>query len=420
MLPGNQHILAAALGSSGDLNPILGICGELRRRGHEVTLITNPAFQRHAEALGVELSPIGTKEEYEASRADPRWWRWPGCVDVAFREVWAPCIQPVYERIANLHRPGKTVLVSNVVAVGARIAREKLGLPLASIYSSPAVLRGFDHPPLFGPFQMMPPWIGPPGKRLVYRIFDWKIDSLLARDLNGFRASLGLSPVKRVLDGWIHSPDRVIGLWPDWFYAPEPCWPAHTALVGFLSYDRADVESPPGNENDELDPARGERPILFTCGSAMAQAGAYFDAAAETCRTLGRPVILVAEGSFSPPREMPPGMTHTRYVPFSRLLPRCSAIVHHGGVGTGFLALAAGIPQVIVPMAFDQFDNAVRFTRLGVARTIPRRRFKARVVASHLREMLESAEVARQCVRWKARMSTGKALQRACELIEAL
>ena len=54
----SKHILVTALGSSGDLNPMLGICGALKRRGHDVTLITNPAFGKFATALGIELEPV--------------------------------------------------------------------------------------------------------------------------------------------------------------------------------------------------------------------------------------------------------------------------------------------------------------------------------------------------------------------------
>jgi UDP:flavonoid glycosyltransferase YjiC (YdhE family) len=52
--------------------------------------------------------------------------------------------------------------------------------------------------------------------------------------------------------------------------------------------------------------------------------------------------------------------------PFDRLLPRASAIVHHGGIGTVACAIAAGIPQLVCPLAYDQFDNAARVERLGL------------------------------------------------------
>ena len=47
------------------------------------------------------------------------------------------------------------------------------------------------------------------------------------------------------------------------------------------------------------------------------------------------------------------------YAPYSGLFPRCSAIVHQGGVGTTAQAMRSGRPMLVVPFGFDQHDNAV-------------------------------------------------------------
>jgi len=44
--------------------------------------------------------------------------------------------------------------------------------------------------------------------------------------------------------------------------------------------------------------------------------------------------------------------------PHEWLFPQCQATVHHGGSGTTAAALRSGVPTVITPCAFDQFDNA--------------------------------------------------------------
>ncbi len=49
------------------------------------------------------------------------------------------------------------------------------------------------------------------------------------------------------------------------------------------------------------------------------------------------------------------------------LLSRCAAVLHHGGSGTAAAALAAGVPQVVVPLQFDQPFWAARLEQLGVA-----------------------------------------------------
>jgi UDP:flavonoid glycosyltransferase YjiC (YdhE family) len=74
------------------------------------------------------------------------------------------------------------------------------------------------------------------------------------------------------------------------------------------------------------------------------------------------------------------------YASFRQLLPHCSAIVHHGGVGTTSQAMAAGIPQVIRPLAFDQFDNAARVESLRCGRWLRREKDLAETLAAALRD----------------------------------
>ena len=81
---------------------------------------------------------------------------------------------------------------------------------------------------------------------------------------------------------------------------------------------------------------------------------------------------------------------HIGWFPFSRLFPRAAAVVHHGGIGTTSLALKAAVPQLIMPMAFDQHDNARRLERLGVARSLSPRKFRGPAVARLLRELHQS------------------------------
>lgn len=47
------------------------------------------------------------------------------------------------------------------------------------------------------------------------------------------------------------------------------------------------------------------------------------------------------------------------------LFPRLAAIVHHGGAGTAHAAARAGVPQIVVPHGFDQFDWGRRIEQLG-------------------------------------------------------
>jgi UDP:flavonoid glycosyltransferase YjiC (YdhE family) len=61
----------------------------------------------------------------------------------------------------------------------------------------------------------------------------------------------------------------------------------------------------------------------------------------------------------------PRNVTVTRWVRHADVLPRCSAVITHGGHGTVMKALIAGVPLILVPLGRDQPDNAARVVHAG-------------------------------------------------------
>jgi UDP:flavonoid glycosyltransferase YjiC (YdhE family) len=210
----------------------------------------------------------------------------------------------------------------------------------------------------------------------------------------------------------------VLGLFPDWFGPPQPDWPPQTRLTGFPLYDERGGADIPEELTRFLD--AGEPPVVFTPGSAMAQGQDFFAAAVEACRLLGRRGVFLTRFPDQVPPDLPAAVRHFDYVPFSQLLPRAAALVHHGGIGTSAQALAAGVPQLVMPMAHDQPDNAARLRRLGVAASLPRARFRGPAVARDLERLLRSKEVAQNCRAVADRLKDSRAVEQTCEELEAL
>jgi rhamnosyltransferase subunit B len=162
-------VLVIALGSTGDVNPMLGIASTLRGRGHDVHFLANPVFECFALAAGLPFTPVGTEADYEFIW-DRRTWQWWRCVDRAFRKGWLPLLRPVYESIVSRAGRGRAVIVANLVASGAMLAQEKLGMPLAVVMPSSLGFRSLDDFPDYGPFQRAPRWLGRPGHRALARV----------------------------------------------------------------------------------------------------------------------------------------------------------------------------------------------------------------------------------------------------------
>jgi UDP:flavonoid glycosyltransferase YjiC (YdhE family) len=106
-------------------------------------------------------------------------------------------------------------------------------------------------------------------------------------------------------------------------------------------------------------------------------------------------------------------------VPFRWLLARSALLVHHGGIGSMSQALAAGVPQVIMPMGFDQCDNAARVERLGVGKSLPPKRFRGPAVAEMIRVLLDDSAVATRCRDVAVRLAAADGIERACDEVEA-
>lgn len=412
-----RNILIAALGSDGDVHPFMRLAIQLRSRGHDVHVLAPAMYETLAAALRIAFVPIGTREQFDRVTANPDLWRPMRAFGVAARAA-AELLQPMYREILAHHQPGKTVLVMSTLVAAGRLAQEKLAIPAAMVHLSPAVFRSAVSPAYTPPLPVAA-WLPTCLNRAVYAVVDrLVIDPALAGPLNAFRATLGMPPVHGIFRDWIHSPDLTIGLFPQWFAPVASDWPASTLLSGFPLYDEADVTPVDPRLGRFLDD--GPPPIAFTPGSAMRHARGFFAAAVDVCDRLQARGIFLTRHAANLPPDLSSRFHHAEFAPFSLLLPRCSALVHHGGIGTSAQGLAAGIPQLVMPMAHDQFDNARRLQRLGVAAVVPAGRFTARRAVAKLRKLLGSPDVARACAMMKIRMKEQNPFEKTVQAIEEL
>lgn len=95
------------------------------------------------------------------------------------------------------------------------------------------------------------------------------------------------------------------------------------------------------------------------------------------------------------------------YAPHSLVFPRARAVVHHGGIGTTGQALRAGRPQLVTPFLGDQFDNAERLQRLGVARVLDGKTATAQALYEELAAFDESYEARAVAVAEEVRREEG-------------
>jgi UDP:flavonoid glycosyltransferase YjiC (YdhE family) len=391
--------------------PFVGLGAALRARGHDVTVIGSGAGVAavRQEGLGyVDLD--GPEARRELSAPDATGARSRALLSsLGPHAVWH--MRGAYRLLAERYEPGETVVVAPSWLFGARIAQEKLGVPLATVHLQP-LLFGSAHDPT-GPLRWAPRW----GVRLVNALVERLVDWGLAPAINAFRAELRLPPVRRQVMRWWRSPELVIGFFPEWFSAPQPDWPSQALLAGFPLYDAPRASVSPGLEQFL---ASGDPPLVFTQASVVRDDKGYFEAAVEIAHSLGRRAVFLTAHPEQVPRPLPPDIGYFGFVPLSALLPRAAALVHHGGMGALGQALAAGVPQLTVPRVLDQFDNSRRLLRLGVSANVRASAFRPARVARLLRGLLESPAVAARCRHYAARQRAETPFATACLALERL
>ena len=411
-----QHdTIVTAPGSLGDVNPLLGIARSLQARGRRVLFLAAEPYLHIAERAGLKTRVLTSRAEFHELVKNPNVWHPRRGPRLLLDKMLGDAINPHYEWLLENCVPGETLLVSHFLDFGGRVFRDRFSnTKLATVVLAPALFRSLTAPPRVSRYGIecrLPHSL----LRAAYWGADCFIDSLALKHINPLRQKIGLQPVQRMMKEWWMSPDLTIAMFPDWFSVPQSDVPKQVTTVGFPLTDSAELVAPEVDQQLQriLAGFGDERPVVFAPGSAHFQARSFLTKAAEACGRLNLPAILLSPNPDEVPRDLPPNIVAAEYLPFSRLFPRARVVVHHGGIGTTSQCFAAGVPQIVLPMAFDQFDNASRVEKSGFGSWIP----MTRVTTGALMQLLNRASKNSKIETTAAMLaSQGSACERAAEI----
>jgi UDP:flavonoid glycosyltransferase YjiC (YdhE family) len=124
---------------------------------------------------------------------------------------------------------------------------------------------------------------------------------------------------------------------------------------------------------------QGQRPVILVSRSTVAdpRPDRMMTSVVAAAEGADVDVVLVRPDKAVSRRPRPPNVTTTDWLPFADVLPHVAGIVHHGGAGTTMTALAAGVPQIVVPGPGDRTEHARLIAARGAGLAVPTREMDA-------------------------------------------
>ncbi len=425
-----MRIILSNIGTFGDINPLIALALELKRRGHVPVLALPNVYRAKIEPLGLlfhavrpDIDPKNTilaEMIYDVRKGTER----------GLREFLFPVLRQTYDDLteaATQPERADLLLIGELNYAGPLVA-EMTGIPWASYVLAPLSFFSAYDPPVLPMFASLAravpvlPGMGHAIKRLARFVSrDWPEPIFALRRELGLSKSANPNGVNPLFDAK-HSPNLVLAMFSRVLGEEQKDWPPAALITGFCYYD-ADAGNKALPANLEAFMSKGEPPVVFTLGSAAVMAaGKFYENSAKAAMELGiRAVLLIGtDPRNKPTRKLPDTICVAEYAPYSELFSRASMVVHQGGVGTTAQCLRAGKPMLIMPYSHDQPDNARRMENLKVGRTIQRTRYTPLRVARRLKSMLENPLLRKRAELVAKRVAREDGVKTAVDALEAL
>lgn len=426
------RILITCFGSYGDLFPYIALGKELQNRHHQVTIGTTAIFQQLVETEGLTYSHIRCAlDQYSTGDA----------IRELMKKVFDPIkggehfVRVMMEGVEASYQDTRSAVqdsdfvISNPFAFTTPVVCKEMNTPWFSTILAPMFFMSTYDPPIMS----AAPWLrsvnrySPAVYRWLFKLIK-KLSLAWVKPLHEVcRTHQIPNPVGNPLFEGQYSPYGTLAMFPELLAEPQPDWPSNTMTTGFPLY--AGEKAGSQFENDKVkrvDVERlerflqnGEPPLVFALGSSAVHiAQEFFQISAQISKRLNRRAVLVVGQLVDEIPAENENLIVIGYVAYDRLFPRSSVIIHQAGIGTLAQALCAQKPMLIVPFGFDQFDNAERMARMGVALTLKRKDYTVESASCLIEELATNAQYAKRATKVGALIKDENGVGKACDAIE--
>jgi UDP:flavonoid glycosyltransferase YjiC (YdhE family) len=411
-------------GAYGPTNNCIGIGDVLRRRGARVVFIVEESFAGNLEAKGFEERLMRLGPAPEEPEIPGQFWK-------DFIRDTAPLFrQPTIEQLGSFLQPTWQALIDgskyvnerlleifdelrpdaivedNVVAFPAICAS---GRPWARIVScNPLELRDPDLPPVFSGYPVADR-SGWAEFRDEYR----RTHGEMWRDFDEFvRASGG--PGLGELDFMHESPFLNMYVYPE-----EADYERAEPLAA--TWHRLDTSvratDDPWEVPDEL---HGDGKLVYLSLGSLASADLELMQRLVEMLAASPHRFVVSKGPQHELLELAGNMWGAEFLPQASILPHADLVITHGGNNTTTECWWFGKPMLVLPVFWDQYDNAQRVHELGLGRRLDTYRCEPEVLNGAIDDLLGDEALARRLEAMSSRLRTVPGTVKAADLIERL
>ncbi|MGA9584508.1 MAG: glycosyltransferase [Terracidiphilus sp.] len=420
-----MRIVLSNIGTLGDINPLIALALELKRRGHSPVMALPNVYRTRLEPLGLEFHAIRPDIDPTNNVLVEMVYDIKHGTEHGLRNFLFPSLRQTYDDLLDAAtKPVRTdLLLLGELNYAGPIVAEVTGIPWASYVLAPLSFFSAFDPPVLPPYPKLAkadkkvPGFG----RVIKRVARF-VSRKWPEPIYDLRRELGLPHGVNPLFDAKHSPELVLALFSSVLGVKQKDWPPNTLITGFAYYDAdaGNAKLPPHLEEFV---SAGAPPIVFTLGSAaVLAAGDFYEVSAKAAMELGqRAVLLIGTDPRNQLKEkLPASICVAEYAPYSALFSRASLVVHQGGVGTTAQCLRAGKPMLIMPYSHDQPDNARRMKRLGVARVIQKASYTPKKVTRKLLKVLDNPDLAEKARAVAEQLRNEDGVKTACDALEGL
>ncbi len=380
-----MRISMVAIGSTGDVRPYVLLGKELKKRGHEVTIVCFDMTEKMVTEAGLKLAPLAgsVKDIFMAVMT-------PGTNGFTFLPKFKNALLDDLPQFLHTLEEGckdaEAIICTFFGSVVYSIA-EKHNIPCIQTHYFL-----MDYNDMF-PITTAPGLkVGKAWNKVSYKMGYALINTLEWHYLSDWRSEEGMKSKKISM-----SPDYYInGHKIPVLYAISPLlvprapeWDEHIHMTGFWTDPEPCEYEPEPSLVRFLE--EGEKPVYIGFGSMVSgDMGQTLDIVLKAVAASGvRAIIGRGWGGGALDAAMSNRNVYVAdYIPHDWLFSRVSAVVHHGGAGTTAAGVLACKPTLVVPFGGDQPFWGQRVYDLGIGpRPIKRENLTVERLADALIEL---------------------------------